>query len=98
MPRTHAPPLPGRAAIRQRWSNFVFLHWRVGPETVAPLMPHGTRPDVFDNSAWVGLIQFVLSDHAFPPLPPMPGLGTFIEINLRTCSIDEAGHRGVIFC
>lgn len=94
----HAPPLPGRAVIRQRWSDFVFLHWRVSPEIVAPFMPPGTRPDVDANGdAWVGLIPFVLSDHAFLPLPPVPGLGTFIEINVRTYSIDEAGRRGVVF-
>jgi uncharacterized protein YqjF (DUF2071 family) len=94
----HAPPLPGRAVIRQRWSDFVFLHWRVAPDVVAPFMPPGTRPDVDANGdAWVGLIPFVLSDHAFLPLPPVPGLGTFIEINVRTYSIDEAGRRGVVF-
>ena len=93
-----APPLPGRAIIRQRWSDFVFLHWRVAPEVVAPFMPAGTRPDVDANGdAWVGLIPFVLSDHTFLPLPPVPGLGTFIEINVRTYSIDDAGRRGVVF-
>lgn len=97
VPDPHAPLLPGRAVIRQRWSDFVFLHWRVAPEEVAPFLPPGTRPDVFDGSAWVGLIPFVLSDHAFLPLPPVPGLGTFIEINVRTYSIDELGQRGVVF-
>lgn len=92
-----APPLPGRAIIRQRWSDFLFLHWRVDPAEVAPMLPPGTRPDVFDGSAWVGLIPFVLSDHAFLPLPPMLGLGTFIEINVRTYSIDDHGQRGVVF-
>lgn len=97
-PDPHAPPLPGRAIIRQRWSDFVFLHWRVTPDVVAPFMPVGTRPDVDANGdAWVGLIPFVLSDHAFLPLPPVPGLGTFIEINVRTYSIDDAGRRGVVF-
>ncbi|RZT64408.1 hypothetical protein EV140_0658 [Microcella alkaliphila] len=93
----HAPPLPGRAVIRQRWNHFVFLHWRVDPARVAPLMPAGTRPDTFDGSAWVGLIPFVLSDHAFLPLPPVPRLGTFVEINVRTYSVDNAGNRGVVF-
>ncbi|MGY6497378.1 MAG: YqjF family protein [Microcella sp.] len=93
----HAPSLPGRAVIRQRWNHCVFLHWRVDPARVAPLMPAGTRPDTFDGSAWVGLIPFVLSDHAFLPLPPVPRLGTFVEINVRTYSVDNAGNRGVVF-
>jgi len=92
-----APPLPGRAVIRQRWSDFVFLHWRVDPREVVPFLPPGTRPDTHDGSAWVGLIPFVLSDHAFLPLPPVPHAGTFIEINVRTYSVDEQGRRGVVF-
>jgi uncharacterized protein YqjF (DUF2071 family) len=92
-----APPLPGRAVIRQRWSDLLFLHWRVDPAEVAPFLPPGIRPDVHDGSAWVGLIPFVLSDHAFLPLPPVPHAGTFIEINVRTYSVDEQGRRGVVF-
>lgn len=93
-----APPLPGRAVIRQRWNHFVFLHWRVDPSRIAPLLPAGTRPDTFDGSAWVGLIPFVLSEHAFLPLPPVPGFGTFVEVNVRTYAVDSAGNRSVVFC
>jgi len=92
-----APPLTNRAIIRQRWSDFLFVHWRVSPEVVAPMLPAGTRPDIFDGSAWVGLIPFVLTDHAFLPFPPVPGFGTFIEINVRTYSVDEHGRPGVVF-
>ena len=94
-----APPLPGRAIIRQRWSDLVFLHWRVAPETVASLLPPGTRPDVDANGdTWVGLIPFVLShSQFFPPLPAVPYVGTFVECNVRLYSIDDAGNRGVVF-
>ena len=94
-----APPLPGRAIIRQRWSDLVFLHWRVEPDTVAPLLPSGTRPDLDANGdTWVGLIPFVLSRSQFlPPLPAVPYFGTFVECNVRLYSIDEAGRRGVVF-
>ena len=94
-----APPLPGRAIIRQRWSDLVFLHWRVAPETVASLLPPGTRPDVDANGdTWVGLIPFVLShSQFFPPLPAVPYFGTFVECNVRLYSTDKAGNRGVVF-
>lgn len=99
MPSTFAPPLPGRAVIRQRWSDLVFLHWRVAPEAVAPFMPLGTRPDVDANGdTWIGLIPFVLShSQFFPPLPAVPYLGTFVECNVRLYSVDDAGNRGVVF-
>ncbi|MFJ4036986.1 YqjF family protein [Microbacterium sp. NPDC090007] len=93
----HAPDLPGRAVIAQRWNRAVFVHWRVDPTEVAPFLPPGTRPDVHDGSAWVGLVPFVLSEFRFLPLPPVPLVGTFTEINVRTYAVDEEGRRGVVF-
>jgi uncharacterized protein YqjF (DUF2071 family) len=92
-----APALPGRAILEQRWSDLVFLHWRVPSSSVAPFLPAGTRPDEFDGSTWVGLIPFVLSHTRPLPLPPIPWLGTFVEVNVRLYSVDEQGNRGVVF-
>lgn len=93
-----APALPGRAVISQRWSDAVFLHWRVDPAEVAPWLPPGTRPDTTpDGAAWVGLIPFRLERTAFPPLPVVPWLGTFLETNVRLYSVDGSGRRGVVF-
>lgn len=92
-----APPLPGRPFIRQHWGGVSFLHWRVDSARVAPLLPPGTRPDEFDGSSWVGLIGFLLSRHRFLPLPPVPVLGTFVEVNVRLYSVDREGNHGVVF-
>ncbi|GAA4665494.1 YqjF family protein [Frondihabitans cladoniiphilus] len=94
---TVAPALPGAGIIQQRWSDLAFVHWRVEPERVAPLLPPGTRPDVFDGSTWVGLIGFELGRSAFGPLPPVPYFGTFPETNVRLYSVDDEGRRGVVF-
>ncbi len=93
----HAPALTGRAALAQRWSRAVFVHWRVDPERVRPLMPEGVEPDVLDGSAWVALVPFTLSEFRFLPFAPIPYLGTFHEINVRTYGIDAQGRRGVVF-
>ncbi|MFF0910756.1 YqjF family protein [Microbacterium enclense] len=93
----HAPDLPGHAVIAQRWNRAVFAHWRVDPAHVAPLLPPGIRPDVHDGSAWVGLVPFVLSEFRFLPLPPVPFVGSFTEINVRTYAVDDDGRRGVVF-
>jgi uncharacterized protein YqjF (DUF2071 family) len=92
-----APALAGRAVISQHWGDLAFAHWRVEPERVAPLLPPGTRPDVFDGSAWVGLIPFELSRSAFPPTPVVPYFGRFAETNVRLYSVDAEGRRGVVF-
>src|SRR4051812_23857264 len=85
--------LPGRALIQQRWSDAVFLHWRVEPAAVAGLLPGGTHPDTTpDGATWVGLIPFRLERTAFPPLPAVPWLGTFLETNVRLYSVDDDGR------
>ena len=93
----NAPALSGRAIIAQRWTEATFLHWRVDPARVAPLLPRGTRPDVFDGSSWVGLIPFRLSQSSFFGGPAIPYFGTFPEVNVRLYSVDELGRRAVVF-
>lgn len=92
-----APPLGSSAILRQRWSEVTFLHWRVDPSVVTPYMPAGCRPDVIDGSSWVGLIAFQMSKSSFFGSPSVPWLGDFPEVNVRLYSIDERGHRGVVF-
>lgn len=93
-----APALPARAVIRQRWRDAVFLHWRVDPDAVVGWLPPGTRPDTTEDGAtWVGLIPFRLERSAFPPLPPVPWLGSFLETNVRLYAVDERGRRSVVF-
>lgn len=95
-----APPLRGGALHEQDWQSLTFLHWRVDPALVAPHLPPGTKPDLFDGSAWVGLIPFRLANATAPgfrALGPIPIVGTFPEINVRLYSVDAGGRRGVVF-
>lgn len=93
----HAPPLGSAAVLRQRWSDVTFLHWKVKPSLVEPYMPEGCAPDIIDGSTWVGLIGFQMSQSSFFGSPSIPWLGNFPEVNVRLYSIDENGHRGVVF-
>ena len=92
-----APALPGRSSASQRWSDLAFVHWRVDPADVTPLLPPGIRPDVFDGSSWVGLIAFVLDKATLLGSPPIPYFGSFVEVNVRLYGVDEQGRRGVVF-
>lgn len=82
----------------QVWSDLVFLHWRVEPDLVAPWLPLGTRPDLHDGSAWVGLIGFEMRRAGFGRGRPVPYFGDFVEINVRLYSVDDRGRHGVVFC
>lgn len=91
------PPLPGRRVLSQRWSELAYFHWPYDPTVVAALLPPGVTVDTIDGAAWVGLIPFTMRDVAIGPAPPIPWLGTFIEINVRTYVIDRLGRRAVWF-
>ena len=92
-----APILPGRPVLQQFWADLTFLHWRVDAASIAPLMPPGIVPDVFEGSSWVGLIPFRMLDSAFFGGPAVPYFGTFTEVNVRLYGVDEFGRRGVVF-
>jgi uncharacterized protein len=92
-----APDLPGVQIMRQAWRDLTFLHWRVPPEWVAPLLPPGTRPDTHDGSSWVGLIAFRMVGASVGRGPAVPWLGSFPETNVRLYSVDDQGRRGVVF-
>jgi len=91
------PPLRRRPVLQQRWCELAYFHWRYDPAEVQALLPPGVTVDTYDGSAWVGLIPFVMRDVAVGPTPPVPWLGTFIEINVRTYVVDPTGRRAVWF-
>ena len=92
-----APPLRGRQMMHQRWEDVAFVHWRVDAAQVAPLLPPGTTPDVFDGSSWVGLIPFRRVGAGVGTGPAAPWLGTFAETNVRLYAVGADGRRGVVF-
>ncbi len=92
------PSLPTRQIMHQWWRDITFVHWRVDPARVAPLLPRGVRPDLYDDSAWVGLIPFHMVDAGLGKGPAIPHLGTFLETNVRVYSVDDHGRHGVVFC
>lgn len=93
-----APPLAGRVTFDQRWRDLTFIHWPVRPESVEPMYPPGTRPDVFaDGMTYVGLIPFAIASTKVGSALPIPYFGGFLETNVRLYSVDDAGRHGVVF-
>lgn len=91
------PPWTHRTVLRQRWSELAYFHWRYEPRVVQRLLPDGVHVDTFDGSAWVGLIPFEMRDVQLASTPPVPWLGSFIEVNVRTYVTDASGRRAVWF-
>ena len=61
-----------------------FLHWRVDPAELGRIVPNSVELQTFDGSAWLGITPFLLSGLRLRGLPPLPGVSTFPELNVRT--------------
>lgn len=80
----------------QHWTDVVFVHWRVDVAAVQRLVPAGVEVEQFDGSAWVALVPFHMDRLGFPGLAPLPHVGSFPEVNVRTY-VRHGEHRGVWF-
>lgn len=96
-PWPEASPLPGPIIMDQRWTDALFLHWRIPQATAAAFMPPGVMPDIYDGSSWVGLIGFRMRKASIGRGPAVPFFGDFNEVNVRLYSREPDGTRGVVF-
>ncbi len=70
--------------MRQNWRQLTFAHWPVSPEVLRPLVPRQLEIDVFEGQAYVGLVPFTMTGVRPVGLPPVRGLSSFHETNVRT--------------
>lgn len=91
------PPLDHPVVGSQRWSDLLFLHWRVPAATVQATLPAGLFVDTFDGDAWVGIVPFAMQRVRPRFLPPLPWLSWFLELNVRTYVRDAQGVPGAWF-
>ncbi len=75
---------PRSAVMRQNWRDLLFLHWPVPAEVLRPLIPPPLELDLFEGTAFVGLIPFTMTGVRPVGLPAVWGLSSFHETNLRT--------------
>ena len=91
-----APHAVERPVMVQRWTDVVFIHWPFAPGDIQALLPGGVEVDTFDGQAWVGLVPFSMEGLGFPGLAPLPMVGRFPEVNVRTY-VRSGPRRGVWF-
>jgi uncharacterized protein len=72
------------AVMRQKWRDLLFLHWAVSPQAIRPLVPPQLDLDLFEGTAYIGLVPFTMTGVRPVGLPPIWGLSSFHETNLRT--------------
>lgn len=95
---SHRPrPLPaGRWAVNQRWNDLLFAHWSLSPSSIEPLLPEWLEVDSYQGKAWLGAVPFWLDRIKFRSAPPIPGVRSFPDLNLRTYVRDRfTGTPGI---
>jgi uncharacterized protein YqjF (DUF2071 family) len=85
-----------RGTMRQNWINLTFMHWEVDPKKIKKYIPEDLELDLFKGKAYVGTIPFIMEKVRPYYLPPLPGISTFAEFNIRTY-VKKNGKGGVLF-
>ena len=91
-------PPEGQPVMHQNWGKLLFIHWRIDPSILRPHIPRSLEIDTYGNSAWIGIVPFTMWDiRGLPPyMPPIPGLDSMHELNVRTY-VHHNGVPGVWF-
>ncbi len=91
-------PAPGSPwAMKQTWSDLLFLHWRVPEELLRKAVPEPLELDTsYDGSAFIAVVPFLMAGIRAHWLPPVPGTTRTLEMNVRTY-VRYNGRTGVYF-
>lgn len=90
-------PVGQRVVMRQRWRDLLFLHWPVDPAAIQKLLPSRLTADTFEGQAYIGLVPFAMQGVRPVWSPSVPGLSSFLEVNVRTYVHCEGADPGVWF-
>ncbi len=82
--------------MRMAWESVLFMHWRIDPEVLRPLIPEKLEIDTFDGQAWIGVVPFIMTGVTPRWVPELPWVSCFPELNVRTYVVHD-GKPGVWF-
>lgn len=86
-----------QVVMHQNWHHLLFLHWEVSPADLQALIPSRLTVDTWEGKAYVGLVPFTLSGVRPVLTPPLPGISSFHEVNVRTYVHLDGVDPGVWF-
>lgn len=81
---------------RQSWCDLLFAHWPVPVDDLRPLVPGPLEIQQFDGTSWVGIVPFHMKGVMRRPLPDLPWISSFSELNVRLY-VEYGGKPGVWF-
>jgi uncharacterized protein len=94
----HRPwPMPdGPWIMTQTWRDLLFAHWPIEAALIRPLIPDLFALDLFEGTAWLGIVPFQMTNVSLRGVPALPWISEFPELNVRTY-VRVADKPGVYF-
>jgi uncharacterized protein YqjF (DUF2071 family) len=68
--------------------DLVLAHWAVAPEELARFVPPELELELFAGKTWLGVVAFRVCNLRVRGLPPLPGLSSSLELEIRTYVTD----------
>jgi uncharacterized protein YqjF (DUF2071 family) len=78
------PMANGPWIMTQTWHDLLFAHWPVDAGTLRERVPPEFDLDLFDGTAWLGIVPFRMTNVAPRGVPSLPWISEFPELNVRT--------------
>jgi uncharacterized protein len=82
--------------MTQSWHDLLFAHWPVNPAELRARVPSEFTLDLFEGSAWLGIVPFRMTNVAPRGVPALPWVSEFSELNVRTY-VRVADEPGIFF-
>ncbi|MBC7486724.1 MAG: DUF2071 domain-containing protein [Cytophagaceae bacterium] len=85
--------------LKAKWQNIIMVNYEVPVEFLSAYVPQGVELDLYNGKAYISLVGFLFKNTKLFNIP-IPGLGTFEEINLRFYVVKKNNGenlRGVVF-
>ncbi|MCH2228253.1 MAG: DUF2071 domain-containing protein [Candidatus Caenarcaniphilales bacterium] len=82
--------------MQQTWSNLIFIHQEVDPQTLMKIIPSPLELDLMDGKAYISFVPFKMKDIKVLNLPLLPYFSSILEFNLRTY-VKYKGQKSVYF-
>jgi uncharacterized protein len=91
------PPPESRWTLGQTWEHTFWAHWPVDSAEVRPLVPDELEVEEHDGCAWLGIVFFRVRSLRARGGLPLPGISSFLQLNVRTYVRGPDGLPGVWF-
>ncbi len=90
-------PLPQRPwVMTQVWNDLLFLHYSIDLDLLRAHVPKELEIDTFNGEAWISIIPLKITGSRLRKTPPVPGISSYIELNVRTYVVYK-GVPGIYF-